>query len=81
MLTWVFVGWVGRRTLILVGCAICTVCMIIMAAIYSATGLSVHNAGVGLIVVTSIYLFGFNFGLEPCKLFPSASRSLADRIC
>ena len=65
MLTWVFVGRVGRRQLILIGCALCTVCMIIMAAIYTAPGLSVHNAGIGLIVTTSVYLFGFNFGLEP----------------
>ena len=65
MLTWVFVGRVGRRQLILVGCALCTVCMIVMAAIYTAPGLSVHNAGIGLIVTTSVYLFGFNFGLEP----------------
>jgi MFS family permease len=66
--TWLFVGHVGRRYLILIGCGICTVCMIIMAALYTNNDLSRHNAGIGLIVTTSVYLFGFNFGLEPCKL-------------
>lgn len=41
--------------------------MLIMAALYTATGLSTHSAGIGLVVITSVYLFGFNFGLEPCE--------------
>jgi len=65
--TWFVVTRVGRRRIILVGCTFCTLCMLIMAAIYTAPGLSAHNSGVGLIVVVSAYLFSFNFGLEPCK--------------
>ncbi|KAK4041877.1 sugar porter family MFS transporter [Parachaetomium inaequale] len=65
MLTWVFVTRVGRRHLILTGCLLCTICMLIMAILYTAPGLSPHNAGIGLVVITSVYLFGFNFGLEP----------------
>lgn len=30
-----------------------------------APGLSQTNAGIGLIVITSVHLFGFNFALEP----------------
>lgn len=66
--TWFVVTRVGRRRIILTGCIVCTVCMIIMAAIYTAHGLSAHNSGVGLITVVSAYLFAFNFGLEPCKI-------------
>lgn len=65
MFTWLFVTRVGRRRIILAGCLICTICMLIMAAIYTAPGLSQHLSGIGLVVVTSVYLFGFNFGLEP----------------
>ncbi|KAK1751470.1 general substrate transporter [Echria macrotheca] len=62
--TWFVVTRVGRRSIILAGCIICTGCMIIMAVIYTAD-VPKHNAGIGLITVVSIYLFGFNFGLEP----------------
>ncbi|KAK3367746.1 general substrate transporter [Podospora didyma] len=65
MLTWAFVTRVGRRNIILAGCLICTFCMIAMAALYTAPSLTHDQAGIGLVVVTSIYLFGFNFGLEP----------------
>ena len=65
VLTWFFVTRVGRRGIILVGCALCSVCMLLMAVIYTVPGLDKSQSGVGLIVVVSIYLFGFNFGLEP----------------
>jgi MFS transporter, SP family, sugar:H+ symporter len=82
MLTWVFVGRVGRRTLILIGCLLCTFCMLVMAVLYTVPGLSTHNAGIGLIVTTSVYLFGFNFGLEPCEFIlitlPKTERLLTE---
>ncbi|KAK3323142.1 general substrate transporter [Cercophora scortea] len=65
MLTWVFITRVGRRPLILAGCIICTLCMLLMGILYSVPGISHHGSGIGLIVVVSMYLFGFNFGLEP----------------
>lgn len=76
--TWFVVTRVGRRRIILAGCLFCTLCSLIMAGIYTAPNLSNHNAGVGLIVIVSAYLFAFNFGLEPCKHLPSSSSTTLD---
>lgn len=63
--TWFVVTWVGRRRIILSACVLCTVTMLIMAVLYTAPGVNPHGAGIALIVLVSIYVFGFNFGLEP----------------
>ena len=54
----------GHRRLILTGAAICTLSMVVIGALYSVPSLSTQRAGVGLVVATSFYLFGFNLGLE-----------------
>lgn len=36
-----------------------------MAAIYTAPNVDKAGAGTALIIVVSVYVFGFNFGLEP----------------
>lgn len=64
ILTWFAARRVGPRRLILVGCAICSFSMLVIAAVYSGN-LSIHQSGVGLLVGMSFYLFAFNFGLEP----------------
>ncbi|CBF79152.1 hypothetical protein AN7067.2 [Aspergillus nidulans FGSC A4] len=63
--TWAIVTHVGRRRIILAGCVICTLPMLVMAAVYSAPNVSADGAGIALVVIVSIYVFGFNFGLEP----------------
>ncbi|KAF9886737.1 hypothetical protein FE257_011114 [Aspergillus nanangensis] len=65
LLTWFVVTWVGRRLIILFGCVVCTVCMLVMGVVYSVPGVSHDGAGVAIIILVSIYIFGFNFGLEP----------------
>ncbi|KAL2861196.1 general substrate transporter [Aspergillus lucknowensis] len=62
--TWTIVTHVGRRRIILAGCMLCTIPMLLMAAVYSAPGVSPNGAGIALVVLVSIYVFGFNFGLE-----------------
>ncbi|SPO07714.1 related to HXT1 - Low-affinity hexose facilitator [Cephalotrichum gorgonifer] len=62
-LSWFLVQRMGQRRLILAGCVICSASMVTIAALYTAP-LSSAKAGVGLIVATSFYLFGFNLGLE-----------------
>ncbi|RFU27193.1 hypothetical protein B7463_g9149, partial [Scytalidium lignicola] len=64
-MTWFVVTRVGRRRIILAGCSICTITMLIMAVIYTASGIPKNNAGIALVAIVSIYVFGFNFGLEP----------------
>jgi MFS family permease len=64
MVSWFLVQRIGHRRLLLVGCVICTVSMVIIAILYTVPGLSANKAGIGLVVACSIYLFGFNFGLE-----------------
>ncbi|EXJ72929.1 uncharacterized protein A1O5_04078 [Cladophialophora psammophila CBS 110553] len=63
--TWFVVTRVGRRRIILAGCILCTICMLVMAAIYSSPAVSKSGAGAGLVVLVSIYVWAFNFGLEP----------------
>ncbi|KAI9367628.1 general substrate transporter [Aspergillus egyptiacus] len=64
-LTWTVVTYVGRRRIILAGCAICTLPMLIMAAVYTAPDVPEGGAGIALVILVSVYVFGFNFGLEP----------------
>ncbi|KIX96377.1 uncharacterized protein Z520_07643 [Fonsecaea multimorphosa CBS 102226] len=64
-LTWFVVTRIGRRAIVLTGCIICTLCMLIMAAVYSVPGVSQTGSGIALVILVSIYVFGFNFGLEP----------------
>ncbi|PGG97440.1 hypothetical protein AJ79_09201 [Helicocarpus griseus UAMH5409] len=63
--TWCIVTHIGRRRIIIAGCIMCTVSMLVMAILYSVPGVNTHGAGIGLVVIVSIYVFGFNFGLEP----------------
>lgn len=65
LLSWVLITRFGRRRLILASCFMCAVAMVIIAALYTAPNLSASKAGTGLVVATSMYLFAFNFGLEP----------------
>jgi len=39
--------------------------MLIMAIVYTVPGISEDGAGIALVVIVSVYVFGFNFGLEP----------------
>lgn len=64
IMTWFVVMRMGRRRIILIGCGLCTLSMLIMAIIFTVP-MSVKNSGVGLIIITSVYLWAFNFGLEP----------------
>lgn len=65
IMTWFVVTWVGRRRIILFGCILCTLCMLIMAVVYTVPGIPHEGAGTSIIVLVSVYIFGFNFGLEP----------------
>ncbi|OQU96965.1 hypothetical protein CLAIMM_02970 [Cladophialophora immunda] len=64
-LTWFVVTHIGRRAIVLTGAILCTLCMLIMAAVYSAPAVSQSGAGKALVVIVSVYVFAFNFGLEP----------------
>lgn len=64
MCSWPVITRLGRRRLILTSCIICAIGMLIIAALYTGNHLSADKAGIGLIVAMSVYLFGFNFGLE-----------------
>lgn len=64
-LTWFVVTRIGRRYIILTGTILCTLCMLIMAAVYSAPGVPQSGAGIALVIIVSVYVFAFNFGLEP----------------
>ncbi|EER29321.1 hypothetical protein D8B26_008044 [Coccidioides posadasii str. Silveira] len=63
--TWCIVTHIGRRRIIVAGCAICTIAMLLMAAVYTSPSVSKDGAGIALVIIVSIYVFGFNFGLEP----------------
>lgn len=66
LLTWFVVTRVGRRVMILIGTGMCTICMLIMAAIYTPTGaLEKTGNDAALVILISAYIFGFNFGLTP----------------
>lgn len=64
ILSWFVITKLGRRRLILASCLICAIAMLIVAALYTGNNLSPSKAGTGLVVAVSLYLFGFNFGLE-----------------
>jgi hypothetical protein len=64
ILSWFLISRVGRRRLILASALICSFSMLIIAAVYTAPGLSSKQAGIALVVAMGCYLFGFNFGLE-----------------
>lgn len=64
-MTFFVVTRVGRRTLVLVGCGLCTVTMLLMGIIFTVPGISSSGQGVALIVLVSAYVWAFNFGLEP----------------
>ncbi|SPO06551.1 related to monosaccharide transporter [Cephalotrichum gorgonifer] len=64
ILSWCAITRVGRRRLILASCIICAVAMLLVAVLYTVPGLSPSKAGTGLVVAVSLFLFGFNFGLE-----------------
>lgn len=64
ILSWFLINRVGRRRLILVSLVICTVTMLIIGALYSTPNLTPHQAGIGVVVLMAVYLFGFNVGLE-----------------
>ncbi|KAJ5827168.1 sugar porter (SP) family MFS transporter [Penicillium robsamsonii] len=65
LLTWAVVTRVGRRQIILVGCALCTTTMLIMASVFAAPNVDKASKDIALIVTVSVYIFGFNFGVEP----------------
>ena len=64
ILSWFLVQRVGHRRLILTGTSICSVSMVIIAIVYTVPDLPAHQAGIGMVVACSLYLFGFNLGME-----------------
>jgi SP family sugar:H+ symporter-like MFS transporter len=64
--SWFFVTRIGRRRIMITGSAICSAAMLALAIICTVPSLhGAESLSYGIIAVTSIYLFGFNFGLAP----------------
>lgn len=78
MCSWPVITRLGRRRLILTSCVICAVGMLVIAALYTGNHLSADKAGIGLIVAMSVYLFGFNFGLESYAFLTSGEMPAQD---
>jgi hypothetical protein len=64
MVSWVLIRRFGPRLLILWSTGLCALAMFLIALVYTIPSLSTKNAGVALIVATSLFLFAFNLGLE-----------------
>lgn len=66
VVSYYFVGILGRRTMMLIGASICCLSNLVLGIIFQAQSVTdVVARGKATVFLMSFYLFGFNFGIVP----------------
>jgi hypothetical protein len=64
LLSYPFIAMLGRRTMLLIGAAICGLAMLILGILFQAPSITDMAArSKGVIFTMTLYQFGFNFGV------------------